>query len=377
MKMRVRAVLMLFLLVIVVHAAPPPLLAVDSDVRVFEDDFSTFNPENWYNWTDVSIDPSGYAYTTAGRLYSTRWFGHGRLYVRMRITNASRGVGIALQRGSHDWYGPNIHISWYDVGRYKFYTQNSSMAETWVFWDNPPITTGWTDYNITWESNRVLFYVNGTLRAEITTCVFDLLARIVIHCSEDGGQRIDVDHVRYEEDYDASSFRKTPSLYKTDNLDGSWLYKAKGADGMQSQTWYSNNLTLWVDFDPVGTGDQSVSIHIPEAYRNYIVEIYKDGTKITSNVRFHRAERNLEFTASFSDLDPCVVEWRLVDPEPWMISLYYSLLPLGVDIGILLRWYDRLKARWRPLPWILLAVFFILLLVVLWLLFRLLGGMRV
>ncbi len=372
-------VLLLLIMAPLLFMAPRPLMAEGSDVRVFEDDCSSFNPENWYNSTDVTVDPSGYISITAGRLYSTRWFGYGRLYVRMRITNTSRPVAITIIRGSHDWYAPGISISWYDVGRYKFFTQSSSGNQYWVFWADPPITTGWTDYNITWESNRILFYVNGTLRAVIEgSAVFDLLGRILIHCSEGGGQRIDIDHVRYEEDYGSSSFRRHPSLYKTDNLWwNEWFIYVKGVDGLHTQTWYENNRTLRIDFDPTGTAPQSVWIHIPESYRNYIVEIYKDGEKITSNVRFHRAIRCLEFNATFSNLDPCIVEWRLVDPEPWMIQLYYSLLPMGIDIGVLLRWYDRLKAKWKPLPWLLLIAFIILLIVVGYIAYRLLTGVRV
>jgi len=44
---------------------------------------------------------------------------------------------------------------------------------------------------------------------------------------------------------------------------------------------------------------------------------------------------------------------------------------------LLLRWYDRLKARWKPLPWILLAVFILLFVAAGYVAVKLLEGMRV
>ncbi|MCD6480032.1 hypothetical protein J7L65_04535, partial [Candidatus Bathyarchaeota archaeon] len=118
-----------------------------------------------------------------------------------------------------------------------------------------------------------------------------------------------------------------------------------------------------------------LSYHIPKAYRNYICEVYVKGVKQTG-LRFSRATRILSFNATLDGSNPSI-EIRLVDPEPWMIQLYYSLLSLGIDIGVLLRWYDRLKKKHPALPWLLLIAFFILVIVVGFLAYRLLTGVRI
>jgi len=93
-----------------------------------------------------------------------------------------------------------------------------------------------------------------------------------------------------------------------------------------------------------------------------------------NTLRFIRLNRTLDIYNIPSGSE---VSIKLVDPEPWMVSLYYTLLPLGIDIGVLLKWYDRLKSKWKPLPWLLFIIFIVLLIFVGFLAYRLLTGVRV
>ncbi len=354
-----------------------PIAAVGEELRTFYDDFdgSSLDEGEWWLERGSATVSNGILTLDHGNLYTTRWFHYGRLTIKMRITDVSAigSVAIGLQGWLHTWdRDQNTIRDWPNTGGYRFLTVDESKTpsdeETW--W-NPGIwDTDWHVYVIDWEPDRVRFYVDGVLRATHRNRVMPQLGRIRISSFFGDGQAVEVDYVKYEEYYGRYS-RTTPSVYEIDPLTSQGLY------GFDQHQWFEENKTLRnrvVTYQGV-TYTAKLSYHIPEAYRNYICEVYVKGVKQTS-LKFSRATRILSFNATLDGSHP-LVEIRLVDPEPWMVQLYYSLLPLGIDIGVLLRWYDRLKKRHPALPCLLLIALIILLLFISWLLYRLLTGVRI
>jgi len=340
-----------------------------SDVRVFWEDFSgsSLNLDEWRYRGTVSVG-DGILNLTNGRIWSHRYFRYGVLEVRMRITDTTRNVIIKLQ----SW----IHDEWYDhiLMEVRGDNQLKSRTESDGDWDERYLSytpdTDWHVYRIVWEPDRVLFYVDGELISGLTLTknINYKLSRINLCSDLDGGQLIQVDWIRYEEDYEYS--RGHPSLIKARaSTNDPWIHK------FFKLSWFEENHTLQLKPDG-GDFTADFDIYIPRAYRNYICEVYDDGVKLT-NIAFIRAERRLRFSTTVTGADPDLIEVRLVDPEPWMVQLYYTLLPLGIDIGVLLRWYDRLKKKHPALPWLLLIIFIVLVIFVGFLAYRLFTGVRI
>jgi len=368
--MRVKAYrlapLLLLLLLIV---ASRSLMAEGSDVRVFEDDFDSLDESEWF-WSCDSVEVGGSVLNlTNGRLFTSRWFSYGTLELRMRLTDPTRDVIIKLQSWVNDIYYDSVSLELISDGtQYKGRTEYMGQSQERLL--SATIDDDWHTYKIVWEPDRVLFYIDGALKGELTLTehVNQFLSRLLIRSDLEGGQLVQLDWVRYTEDYAYS--RKVPSLMR--------MTSGVGTDVIQhfdDYDWFEGNHTLRIKH---GLGqpatDYEFWIHIPEAYRNYICEVYDTGVKLTQ-VRFHRAERRLSFTTHIGGGD--IIEIRLVDPEPWMIQIYYTLLPMGIDIGVLLRAYDRLKKRHPALPWILLAILLLLLAFAVYIAIKLLTGVRV
>jgi len=215
----------------------------------------------------------------------------------------------------------------------------------------------WYVIKVVWERGRVRYYVNGTLKAVHTENVPTKPLMIYIDTHLTAGTTIWLDWIRVE--VDAEKVYDRPSVVY-------W----RGGD-IPIEDWSSSTLTLTVHH-PAYLAPR-IKVYIPRAYRSYICEVYKDDVKLNT-LRFIRLNRTLDIYNIPSGSE---VSIKLVDPEPWMVSLYYTLLPLGIDIGVLLKWYDRLKSKWKPLPWLLFIIFIVLLIFVGFLAYRLLTGVRV
>ena len=342
------------------------------DVRVFWEDFSggSLNIDEWRYQGSVEVG-GGILNLTNGRLHSRRYFGYGTLELRMRVTDTGRDVLIRLQSWLSDDGSDSIGlILASETGGNKYKARTESGGSWQERWLDYVADTDWHVYKIVWEPDRVLFYVDGELKGELTLTehVNKRLSRINLRSDLEGGQLIQVDWIRYVEDYEYS--RGHPSLIKARaSTNDPWIHR------FLKLSWFEENHTLQLKPDG-GDFTADFDIYIPRAYRNYICEVYDDGVKLT-NIAFKRAERTLRFSTTITGADPDLIEVRLVDPEPWMVQLYYSLLPLGIDIGVLLKWYDRLKKKHPALPWLLFAIFILLIIFAGWALYKLLSGVRI
>ena len=214
----------------------------------------------------------------------------------------------------------------------------------------------WYVIKVVWERGRVRYYVNDTLKAVHTDKVPAKPLMVYIDTHLASGTTIWLDWMRVE--VDAERVYDRPSVVY-------W----RGSD-VPIEDWNSSTLTLTVHH-PAYLAPR-IKVYIPRAYRSYICEVYKDDVKLNT-IRFNRLNRTLDI---YNIPPGSEVSIKLVDPEPWMVSLYYSLLPLGIDIGVLLKWYDKLKSKWKPLPWLLFIIFIILVIFVGFLAYRLLTGVR-
>jgi len=216
----------------------------------------------------------------------------------------------------------------------------------------------WYVIKVVWEKGRVRYYVNDTLKAVHTDKVPEKPLMVYIDTHLASGATIWLDWMRVE--VDAEKVYDRPSVVF-------W----KGAD-VPREEWDGSKLNLTV-YHPAYMADK-IRVYIPRAYRSYICEVYRGSTKLNT-IKFSRLNRTLTIYDILS-APSGKVHILLVDPEPWMVQLYYSLLPLGIDIGVLLRWYDRLKKRHPALPWLLLIIFIILVIFVGYLAYRLLTEVR-
>ena len=352
-----------------------PIAAVGEELRTFYDEFDgvSLDEDEWWLERGSATVSGGILSLDHGHIISTRWFHYGRLEVKLRITNTSalQSVGIGLQGWEHLFWDDQSTIDCWPHGwGYRLLTvDEDGNQESW--WHPGSWDTDWHVYVIDWEPDRVRFYRDGVLMAVHRVRVTPQMCRIRISSFGGDGQVIEVDYVKYEEYFGRYS-RRTPSIYEIDpEPSGEGIFK------FEEYKWFEENKTLRnkVVTNSGHTYTAELSYHIPKAYRNYICEVYVKGVKQTG-LRFSRATRILSFNATLDGSNPSI-EIRLVDPEPWMIQLYYSLLPLGIDIGVLLKAYDRLKKKHPALPWLLFIIFIILVIVVGFLAYRLLTGVRI
>lgn len=340
-----------------------------ADVRTFTDEFSgsSLDTQEWIEWASSQSVGGGVLNLTNGRHISTRWHRFGKLTIRMRMTNTSRPVSIEMHGYTHDDYNDQVCLAWPDAGRYKSYTY-SSGSETWAFYTTT-MDTNWHNYTLDWESDRLRVYIDGSLISDLTLTQYinQQPSRIRVKSDASGGQLVQIDYIKYEEDFDVAA-RSVPSIVKTDpHTTAGWIMN------FASYAWFEDNLTLRIDTSPSGSHDETFWMHVPSAYRNYFCEVDIDGTGIT-DLKFYRADRYLEFNGTVNNAAPSVVRLHLVDPPEWMVNFaYWFGSATGVSLLPLLKIWDRLAKRHKILPYIVMLLGLVFSMFAIWFIWQLIS----
>ncbi len=338
-------------------------LPVEAETQtIFHDDFegSALNEHRWpwqlvLSGGSISVD-GGLLTLTYADVRSSGKLRYGEWIFKVRPHQADKSIWLQL---ASEWDSDGrmgvIRVEFSDIGSLRLCTYDG--VDSYVCDMGSYSANRWYVIRIVWEEGRALCYVNGTLRGVSTQHIPSGLLYIDLNNCIENGSTIDLDYITLESDLEALYDRPILTWFER-----GWVPDASWNDDTLTYT-LSPHLDVWMP----------LRVYIPIEKRSYLCEVYIGGVKHT-DIRFMRCNRTL-FINNPSGSD--TLEIRLVDPEPWMVQLYYSLLPLGIDIGVLLKAYDRLKAKWKPLPWMLLAIFLLLLAFAIYLAVRLLTGVRV
>lgn len=136
---------------------------------------------------------------------------------------------------------------------------------------------------------------------------------------------------------------------------------------IQSKAWFPSNVTLKAVVS--GGGTYTMKVYIPLSWKNYFVDVKKDGGAWT-NLAFQRSTREL----SIKGLTGTTVTIQMVDPPEWMVNFaYWFGSATGVSLLPLLKIWDRLAKKHKLLPYAVVLLGLVLLAFAVWFIWQLIS----